>query len=143
LHRRGYFSQKLDSNGEQTEVPAQWDAAKFRDEQAGRAQIGIEGRGVFVRAWRYTIESVTGHEVPVFWLDTDLPENSRTDRTLTHYLYGGDLRYRLCQENGRASDSLRRQGPPARRGRQETHSAGRAGSRGSSPRSQDGLFGKL
>jgi starch phosphorylase len=36
--------------------------------------------------------------VPVYFLDTDLPENSEWDRTLTHYLYGGDQYYRLCQE---------------------------------------------
>ncbi len=36
--------------------------------------------------------------MPVYFLDTDLPENSEWDRTLTHYLYGGDQHYRLCQE---------------------------------------------
>ena len=32
------------------------------------------------------------------FLDTDLPENTAWDRKLTHFLYGGDSRYRLCQE---------------------------------------------
>ena len=36
--------------------------------------------------------------MPVYFLDSDLPENSEWDRTLTHYLYGGDHHYRLCQE---------------------------------------------
>jgi len=36
--------------------------------------------------------------VPIFFLDADLPENSEWDRTLTHFLYGGDEHYRLCQE---------------------------------------------
>ena len=36
--------------------------------------------------------------MPVYFLDSDLPENSDWDRTLTHYLYGGDRHYRLCQE---------------------------------------------
>jgi starch phosphorylase len=36
--------------------------------------------------------------VPVFFLDTHLPENSEWDRTLTDTLYGGDEHYRLCQE---------------------------------------------
>jgi len=31
-------------------------------------------------------------------LDTDLPDNSEWDRTLTDTLYGGDQRYRICQE---------------------------------------------
>lgn len=36
--------------------------------------------------------------MPVYFLDTDLPENSAWDRTLTHVLYGGSQYYRLCQE---------------------------------------------
>ena len=36
--------------------------------------------------------------VPIYFLDTDLPENSMDDRTLTHFLYGGDATYRLAQE---------------------------------------------
>jgi len=34
----------------------------------------------------------------VILLDTDLPENDAEDRVVTHYLYGGDERYRLKQE---------------------------------------------
>src|SRR6185503_18753350 len=33
-----------------------------------------------------------------YLLDTDLEENADGDRRLTAYLYGGDARYRLCQE---------------------------------------------
>jgi glycogen phosphorylase len=51
-----------------------------------------------VRAWRYLITGVSGAEVPVFLLDTDVSENDPFDRTLTDCLYGGDERYRLCQE---------------------------------------------
>src|SRR5438132_6378642 len=64
----------------------------------GRVAIAIAGRTVHVRAWRYVIRVITGHEVPVYLLDTQLPENSEWDRTLTDELYGGDSRYRLCQE---------------------------------------------
>jgi starch phosphorylase len=34
----------------------------------------------------------------VYLLDTALPQNSTWDRGITDYLYGGDARYRLCQE---------------------------------------------
>jgi predicted short-subunit dehydrogenase-like oxidoreductase (DUF2520 family) len=34
----------------------------------------------------------------VYLLDTDVSENQPWDRTLTDVLYGGDDRYRLCQE---------------------------------------------
>jgi len=39
--------------------------------------------------------------VPVYFLDADLPENSEWDRTLTHYLYGGDQHYRLARNDSR------------------------------------------
>ena len=51
-----------------------------------------------MRAWRYIIRGVSGHEVPVLLLDTAVPENTPWDQTLTDYLYGGDSHYRLCQE---------------------------------------------
>jgi starch phosphorylase len=44
------------------------------------------------------VRGVSHHEVPVYLLDTNLTENSDADRALTDTLYGGDPRYRLCQE---------------------------------------------
>ena len=98
LHRQGYFVQKLDANGWQTESPIAWPVEKFCRELPARAQVTIEGRAVQLRAWQYIVKGFTGHEVPVVLLDADLPENSEWDRTLTHHLYGGDKWYRLCQE---------------------------------------------
>ena len=63
-----------------------------------RVAVEIEGRSVQVRTWQFLVKGIGGYEVPVYLLDTDLPENSAADRTLTHYLYGGDSHYRLCQE---------------------------------------------
>jgi starch phosphorylase len=51
-----------------------------------------------LRAWKYRVKGISGFEVLVYFLDADLAENSEWDRTLTHYLYGGDEYYRLCQE---------------------------------------------
>jgi glycogen phosphorylase len=98
VHRQGYFAQKLDANGWQTEAPVAWDVAKFCRELSPRIQVGIEGRIVHVRAWQYTVKGIGGHEVPVILLDADLPENSDWDRALTDHLYGGDDHVRLCQE---------------------------------------------
>ncbi len=64
----------------------------------GRATVQIEGRPVTIRAWKYVVVGVTGEKVPVYLLDTDLPENAQWDRRLTDHLYGGDEYYRLCQE---------------------------------------------
>ena len=36
--------------------------------------------------------------MPVYLLDTELPENGEAERHLTDQLYGGDSRYRLAQE---------------------------------------------
>jgi len=60
--------------------------------------VSIEGRELQLRAWRYEVKGVSGAVVPVYFLDTDLPENSDWDRRLTDLLYGGDDWYRLCQE---------------------------------------------
>ena len=98
LHRQGYFEQHIDAQGNQTEAPVRWDPESMLEPVNARTSVLIEGRQVQVRAWRYTIRGISGREVPVYLLDTQLPENGEYDRTLTDRLYGGDARYRLCQE---------------------------------------------
>ncbi len=98
LHRKGYFLQRLDDEGRQYEEPAAWPVDQFLHLTDGTCQVQIEGRQVTVRAWQYRITGASGAVVPVFLLDTDLPSNDPYDRALTDYLYGGDQRYRLCQE---------------------------------------------
>ncbi len=98
LHRQGYFRQKFDAAGWQIEEPDTWPLEKFVKELPQRVAIQIEGRPVQVRAWQYDVRSTGSGIVPVFLLDTDLPENSEWDRRLTDQLYGGDKWYRLCQE---------------------------------------------
>lgn len=98
LHRRGYLRQTLDASGWQTESPVEWPVGQFLQELPQRATTLLEGRTVYLRAWRYLVTGESPTPVPVFFLDADLPENAAQDRELTHYLYGGDERYRLCQE---------------------------------------------
>jgi len=98
LHRKGYFRQRLDASGWQREEPAEWIIEDFLKEMLPKALVTIEGRAVQIRAWKYDVSGIRGFHVPVYFLDTDLPENSEWDRTLTHFLYGGDQHYRLCQE---------------------------------------------
>jgi starch phosphorylase len=97
LHRKGYFRQRLDGAGHQFEEDEQWRVEDFMIEQAVRAAVRIEGRTVRLRCWQFAVRGVVG-SVPVYCLDADLPENSEQDRALTDHLYGGDSRYRLCQE---------------------------------------------
>jgi glycogen phosphorylase len=98
LHRKGYFEQHLDAEGNQTESPVVWRPEEILEPVDAQTSVMIEGRRVAIRAWKFPVRGVTGHEVPVYLLDTQLPENSEWDRTLTDCLYGGDSRYRLCQE---------------------------------------------
>jgi starch phosphorylase len=98
-YRDGYFRQRLDAAGGQSEEADVWDpAARGLEALPVAVQVEIEGRPVRVRAWRFPVTGVGGHVIPVFLLDTDLPENDERDRALTDHLYGGDERYRLSQE---------------------------------------------
>ena len=97
-HRKGYFRQQLDAIGNQTESPSAWRPEETLPAAAATTTVEVEGRTVHVRAWIYTVKGVSRGEVPVLLLDTDLPQNSEFDRTLTDTLYGGDAHYRLCQE---------------------------------------------
>jgi starch phosphorylase len=98
LHRKGYFHQRLDRHGRQSEEPVQWVVEDFLEEMGPRVAVNLEGRDVLLRAWKYEVQGISGNVLPVYFLDTDLPENSDADRELTHFLYGGDSRYRLSQE---------------------------------------------
>ena len=98
LHRKGHFCQHLDASGWQTETPVEWDVEGHLTELPQHLTVTIEGRPVRIRAWRKDVAGISGQIVSVYLLDTDLPENTQGDGELTHYLYGGDSRYRLCQE---------------------------------------------
>jgi starch phosphorylase len=98
LHRKGYFRQHLDAQGNQSESPSIWYPEEFLEAMEPRISVTINGRAVRVRAWRYLVRGVSGHTVPVYFLDTALPENSPWDQSLTDHLYHGGDDYRLCQE---------------------------------------------
>ncbi|HTD35610.1 MAG TPA: alpha-glucan family phosphorylase [Candidatus Elarobacter sp.] len=98
LYRDGYFRQQLDASGAQHEEPQTWRPADALEQLSAVVTLPISGRDVAVGAWRYRVEGVDGGEVPVYFLDTDRPENDEAARSLTRALYGGDARYRLEQE---------------------------------------------
>jgi len=98
LYRKGYFRQRLDRFGTQSEEPEEWMPEDQLERMNPVVTFRLEGRQVQVRSWRFLVRGVSGNSVPVYLLDTDLPGNSPWDRTLTDFLYGGDNRYRLCQE---------------------------------------------
>ena len=98
LHRRGYFQQRLDEYGNQSESPSDWKITDFLTLEAPRITVPLQGRHVQVAIYRRNIRGYSGWTIPVYFLDTDVPENEPLDRTITQILYGGDARYRLLQE---------------------------------------------
>jgi len=98
VHHLGYFRQYLDAKGNQSGEPTRWRPSDFAEPTNVRVMVGLEGRGIAITAWRYRLVGISGVCVPVYLLDTDLPENAEYDRSLTNELYGGDQRYRLMQE---------------------------------------------
>ena len=98
VSRAGYFQQKVDANGQQIEQPDWWEPAKWCTSLDAMVAVHIGGRAVWIRPWLYVHTCPHGHQIPILLLDTDLDQNSVEDRTLTHYLYGGDEAYRMKQE---------------------------------------------
>ena len=52
LHRKGYFYQRLDEKGVQSEEPVEWVVEDFLKETSARTSVTVEGRTVHLRAWR-------------------------------------------------------------------------------------------
>ncbi|HTS48389.1 MAG TPA: alpha-glucan family phosphorylase [Bryobacteraceae bacterium] len=98
LYHKGYFRQTLDGSGHQSESPEQWNPSEKLRLLTATAQIALEDRPVHMRVWRYEVHGISGQGIPIYFLDTDLAENDAYARSLTDVLYGGDPRYRLCQE---------------------------------------------
>lgn len=96
LYDNGYFHQTIDQ-GIQHENPVQWNKNEFLKPLDPKVKVQIEGRDIWIQAWKYTVYGNNG-KVPVLFLSTNLPENSDWDKEITQNLYGRDRWYRLCQE---------------------------------------------
>lgn len=100
LYRQGYFFQTIDGQGNQQATHTDWDFDDLpvipvlqEDGTEVRVSVNFPGRAVAIKVWRAQI----GH-VPLYLLDTDIPENSQRDRLITYQLYGGDPAMRIEQE---------------------------------------------
>ena len=98
LYKKGHFYQKIDKNGEQSEIANEWDYEKLLTPLNNTVNIELRQRQVKIKAWQYIVKADHGFYIPVIFLDTDLNQNHKDDRHLTHLLYGGDNTYRLLQE---------------------------------------------
>ncbi len=98
LSEKGFFRQILDKEGNQQEEEVKWNPRDYMTPAKERVSVQIQGRKVYLRAWIHMVKGITGHTIPVLFLDTNISENNKQDRKITWYLYGGDQRYRLKQE---------------------------------------------
>jgi starch phosphorylase len=99
LYRRGYFHQRLDPSGLQHEywtvaAPEQLPVERVLDTAGAPLAIDVPicDRTVKAAVWRADVG-----RVPLFLLDSDVPENAPIDRFITSQLYVGDREYRLMQ----------------------------------------------
>ncbi len=100
MYTRGYFDQRVGPDGWQSDVdevldPATTALTRVRDASGQPLSVSVRlcGRDLRVSAWRLSAGSV-----PIYLLDTDLEQNRKEDRVLTHRLYAGGSDRRLRQE---------------------------------------------
>jgi starch phosphorylase len=100
MYREGYFRQYLNVDGWQQERYPENDFFHLplipetrEDGSPLLVSMPFPGREVWARIWRIQVG-----RVPLYLLDTNIPQNSAEDRAITNRLYGGDHDMRVRQE---------------------------------------------
>jgi starch phosphorylase len=100
LYPQGYFTQYINSEGWQearysklsfSEVPAT--PAIGQDGHEVLIKCDLPGREVYAKVWKIQVG-----RIPLYLMDTDVPQNQPGDRELSARLYGGDQNLRISQE---------------------------------------------
>ncbi len=98
LYKEGYFKQKIDEKGEQSETYPKFDPNPLLEEISIEFSLRLRERDVWIKVFKFTYESKSGSKTPIFFLDTDHEKNKKEDRILTLRLYSGDKNHRILQE---------------------------------------------
>ncbi|CCO08190.1 alpha-glucan family phosphorylase [Desulforamulus hydrothermalis] len=100
LYKQGYFCQRINREGRQEAHYCFMDFNEMTVTPAALPEGGeviisvrLPGRDVYIKVWQLQV----GRTV-IYFLDSDLAQNSREDRLLTAKLYGGNQDTRICQE---------------------------------------------
>jgi glycogen phosphorylase len=100
LYRNGYFRQFLDADGLQQETYPETElyqlpVERARDPNGAEINISVSGPEGRIHAgvWRIRVG-----RIPLYLLDTNLPENPPEIRGITARLYAAETRIRLAQE---------------------------------------------
>ena len=98
VYRKGYGRQHLDKDGVQTETYRDLDPAQHMQDTGMEISLPLDDGELWAKVWRADITGVSGHVVPVYFLDTFHPKNSEKHLELGLTLYGGDDWVRIRQE---------------------------------------------
>ncbi len=100
IYNQGYFVQKITEDGWQETSNFFLDFGKMPiipllDEKGKNVTISVQlpGRDITARIWMIQVG-----RVPLYLLDTNIPENTPNDQQLTAKLYTSDLETRISQE---------------------------------------------
>ena len=100
LYRYGYFTQSLSMDGQQIAnyEPQNFNTLPLTQVMQSNGEpmvleVPYPGRTVYAHIWKVSVG-----RVPLYLMDTDIPQNSEWDRSITHQLYGGDWENRMKQE---------------------------------------------
>ncbi len=100
LYRYGYFTQSLSMEGQQIAnyEPQNFNALPLTQVMQANGEpmvleVPYPGRTVYAHIWKVSVG-----RIPLYLMDTDIPQNSEWDRSITHQLYGGDWENRMKQE---------------------------------------------
>ena len=98
LYREGYGRQHIDSKGNQSETFGALDPADHLIDTGLEITLPLDGQTIYSRIWKVEVVGVSGHVVPVYFLDTKHEKNSEYHQRLGARLYGGDDEVRIRQE---------------------------------------------
>jgi starch phosphorylase len=100
LYRNGYFQQYLSHDGWQQEAYPELDFYNLpiqlqhhTDGSEIHVRVDFPDHAVFCRVWKAQVG-----RIPLYLLDTHIPENTPEDREITSRLYGGGTEMRIRQE---------------------------------------------
>nr|MDO8118272.1 alpha-glucan family phosphorylase [Candidatus Sigynarchaeota archaeon] len=97
-YNAGYFYQIIAPDGRQVERDIRWDFSVDFERLPNKITLDLQGKKLTVGVWKYDVMGRSGHVLPVYLLDTDLPENEPWQRNLTRVLYDSSLFQRIVQE---------------------------------------------
>ena len=84
LSEKGYFYQKIDEEGNQHEVPMQFNPEDFLIELPTKTSVDIEGRTVQLRVWLYEYHGINDYIIHLLIIDYNVEGNEEWYRVLTN-----------------------------------------------------------